>query len=439
VIGGKDTHMITDLKPPSRQPYKRKRWMPILLIAIFLAGATLLAATLTDNRQPGSPDKGTDSAEKSSEVVKGCIQPGDTISSLLGKLLSPGEIHALALKCRDVHPIASISIGQPYRMSLEDGTLKQFSYDIDSEDKLVVCFENEDFSASREPIQYTVKQAVVRGTIKSSLFQAVIDTGESEAVALQIADIFAWDINFFHDIQAGDSFEVVIEKRFRNGQPSCNGRLLAANFTVQDKTHHAFYFQDGNEPAGYYDRNGGSLRKAFLKAPLSYSRISSGFSKSRRHPVTNRIKAHLAIDYAAPTGTPVLSIGNGTVTFASYKKYNGKCVKIRHSNGWSTMYNHLSRFGKSIRTGTKVKQGQFIGYVGSTGLSTGPHLDFRMFKNGKAINPLKIKSPPARPVSRANLAGFKATVAEFLATIEKQPTRQNIKLTRLLQSQEPEV
>ncbi|MDD2734641.1 MAG: peptidoglycan DD-metalloendopeptidase family protein [Desulfuromonadaceae bacterium] len=430
--------MISDLKPPNKHFCKRKRWVPILIIAIFFAGVTLLAVTLANNRQPDAPDKRTDSAEESIKTIKGCIKPSDTISSLLGDLLSPSEIHALALKCRNVHPIASISIGQPYKISLKDGNLKRFSYDIDSEEKLVVCFENKVFSASREPIQYTVKQAVVRGTIKSSLFQAVIDAGESESLALQLADIFAWDINFFQDIQAGDSFEVVVEKRFRDGQPTCNGRLLAANFTVQDKTHRAFYFQDGNEPPGYYDINGGSLRKAFLKAPLSYRRISSGFSMHRRHPITNRITEHTAIDYAAPTGTPVHTVGNGTVTFASYKHYNGNCVKILHSNGWTTMYNHLSRFGKNVRRGTKVKQGQFIGYVGSTGSSTGPHLDFRMYKNGRPVNPLKINSPPVRPVSRANLAALKSITAELLATMENQPPQQGVRTTQDLPVPKPE-
>jgi len=137
-----------------------------------------------------------------------------------------------------------------------------------------------------------------------------------------------------------------VEKRFRNGHPASNGRLLAANFTVQGKTYQAFYFQDGKQPPGYYDLDGRSLRKAFLKAPLSFSRISSGFTMKRRHPVTRRIRKHPAIDYAAPTGTPVKSVGNGIVTFASYRKYNGNYVKIRHPGGWMTMYNHLSRFGK---------------------------------------------------------------------------------------------
>ena len=430
--------MITDLKPPGRHLLKRKRWMPILLVAIFLAGVTLTAVTLINNRQQGSPEKEEVPVRDNNKTIKGCIQPGDTISSLLGKVLSPGEIHELALMCREVHPLTSIATGQSYMLSLEDGNFKQFAYDIDSNDKLVICCEDENFSVSREHIQYNVKQAVVRGTITSSLFQAVLDTGESESLALQLADIFAWDINFFTDIQPGDTFEVVVEKRFRNGQPADNGRLLAANFTVQGKTNQAFYFRDGNQPPGYFDSNGRSLRKAFLKAPLSYSRISSGFSMRRRHPITHRIKKHPAIDYAAPTGTPVHTVGNGTVILASYKKYNGKCVTIRHPNGWKTMYNHLSRFAKNIRSGQKVKQGQFIGYVGSTGLSTGPHLDFRMYKNGKPVNPLKIKSSPARPVSRANLAAFKATAAELLATIDNQTSRQTAGVKRSMPSHGPE-
>ncbi len=430
--------MVTDLKPPKRNIPRRKRWTTALLLAIFIAGAALLIVTLNHNRQPDPLDKGTESVDEINKTIKGCIKPGDTISSLLGDLLSPGKINELALKCREVHPLSTIAAGQPYKISLKDGSLKRFSYDIDSNDKLIICCELDEFTISKEPIEYTVKQVAVRGTIESSLFQAVVNSGESESLAIQLADIFAWDINFFNDIQEGDTFEILVEKRFRNGQPADNGRLLAANFTVQDKTYQAFYFRDGNQPPGYYDSKGCSLRKAFLKAPLSYSRISSGFSMRRRHPISHRIKKHPAIDYAAPTGTPVHSIGNGTVTYASYKKFNGKCVKIRHQNGWSTMYNHLSRFAKNIRKGQKVTQGQFIGYVGSTGLSTGPHLDFRMYKNGKPVNPLRIKSPPARPVSYANLAAYKAIVAKLSATMENQPPQQTARTSRVLPAPKPE-
>lgn len=360
------------------------------------------------------------SSTESVKSIEGSIQAGDTISSLFKEVFSTKDIKELARQCRKVYPLNRISTGQPYKLTLIGDDFERFTYDIDDKDQLIICRDDEDFSVSREPISYTVEQVTIKGIIQSSLFQAVVDMGESEGLAFQLADIFAWDIDFFHDIQTGDSFEMVVEKRYRKGKPAGNGRLLAARFTVQDRAHQAFYFKDGSRSPDYFDQNGYSLRKAFLKAPLSFSRISSGFNMRRRHPITNRIKAHPAIDYAAPKGTPILSIGDGTVTFAANKRYNGKCVKIRHPNGWATMYNHMSRFGRYIRAGRKVRQGELIGYVGSTGLSTGPHLDFRMYRNGRAVNPLKVKSPPARPVSTASMVAFRTLVADRVAAMENQ-------------------
>lgn len=330
----------------------------------------------------------------------------------------------MSRQCRKVYPLNKISAGQPYRLSLKGDDFEHFAYDIDDTDQLIICRDNGDFSVLREPIAYTVEQVTMKGSITSSLFQAVVDIGESEGLAFQLAEIFAWDIDFFHDIQAGDSFEMVVEKRYRQGKPAGNGRLLAARFTVQNETHQAYYFKDGKQPADYYNQKGYSLRKAFLKAPLSFSRISSGFSMHRRHPITKRVKAHPAIDYAAPRGTPIRSIGDGTVTFAANKRYNGNCVKIRHLNGWATMYNHMSRFGKNVRAGRKIRQGDVIGYVGSTGLSTGPHLDFRMYRHGKAVNPLKVKSPSARPVSTRAMAAFRIMVADRVAAMENRSGQQ---------------
>lgn len=415
--------MLRDFNPPNRYRRRRSRRLPALLLLVCLAGAGLLTAILMKDSRPGPGAESASPGEKgdSNKTIKGLIQPGDTISDLLGDLFSPKEIYELTRQCREVFPLAGISAGQPYKLTLRGSDFERFAYDIDSNNQLIICRDEDGFSVSREPIRYEVEHAAVKGTIESSLFQAVVDIGESEAMAVQLADIFAWDIDFFHDIRNGDSFEALVEKRYRNGRPAGNGRLLAASFSVQDETYQAFYFQDGDRPPSYYDENGHSLRKAFLKAPLSFRRISSGFKMRRRHPITNRIKAHPAVDYAAPRGTPIHSVGNGTVTFAGYKRYNGKCVKIHHPNGWTTMYNHLSRFGRNIRAGKKVEQSQVIGYVGSTGLSTGPHLDFRMYRNGKPVNPLKVKSPPAAPVSRANLADFKAMAAGRLALMENQP------------------
>ena len=404
--------MNTDLNPPKKY-FRIRSWRLPVLIIVCLAGAGLMAGILMKEKTQPEISEGD-------KTIRGLIRRGDTISSLLGTVFSPQEINELIRQCRDVYPLTKISVGQPYNLSLNAGNFKRFVYEIDSSDQLTICRNENGFSISREPISYTVEQAAVNGTIESSLFQAVVDIGESEGLAIQLADIFAWDIDFFQDIRVGDSFEVVVEKRYREGLPSGNGRILAASFTVQDQTYRAFYYQDGDQTPGYYDENGRSVRKAFLKAPLSFSRISSGFSMSRRHPVTNRVKAHPAIDYAAPTGTPIKTVGDGTVIFAAYKGYNGNCVKVRHPNGWITMYNHLSRFGKNIRAGRKVQQGQTIGYVGSTGLSTGPHLDFRMYRDGKPVNPLTVKSPPAVPISAVNMADFKALVADRLALLDNQ-------------------
>lgn len=425
--------MLIDFKPARQQYRRQRRWFSALLLCLFLAVTGALIIALNEEHATDA-DKSATRAQERNKIIQGVIQQGDTVSSLLGGALSPEELHDLSLKCQEIHPLSRISIGQTFKLTLEKGNLKRFSFDIDDNEKLVICRDAQGFSVVREPIRYLVKQTVVQGAISSSLFETVVDIGESEGLAIQLADIFAWDINFFHGLRKGDHFTAVVEKRSRNGHPVSNGRVLAASFTVQGTTYRAFHFQDGAQPPGYYDLDGRSLRKAFLKAPLSFSRISSGFNMKRRHPVTKRVKEHPAIDYAAPTGTPVKSVGNGKVTFAGYRKYNGNYVKIRHPGGWMTMYNHLSRFGKKIRPGTKVIQGQVIGYVGSTGLSTGPHLDFRLYKNGKPLNPLTIKSPPARPISRANIAKFRVVTAELMALMENPQLRQAARTQRTLQN-----
>lgn len=352
------------------------------------------------------------------KLVKGTIQPGETITSLLGEIFSARQIYDLNLSSKPVFPLSRLCAGQPYELCLIDGRFDSFTYDIDREEQLVVRLEGDAFSVTRVPIEYAVQTDLVTGIIESSLFEAVVASGENEVLAIALADIFAWDVDFIRDIQSGDAFEAVVEKRFREGAPAGYGRILAARFTNQGQVFNAYLFKDGDQPAAYYDENGRSVRKAFLKAPLSFTRISSGFTMRRRHPITKRVSPHPAIDYAAPTGTPIKTVGDGTVTFAAFKRYNGNCVKIRHPGGWETMYNHMSRFGRGIKNGTKVRQGQVIGYVGSTGRSTGPHLDFRMYKNGVTVNPLKVKSPPSAPVSASRLAAFKQTVASLTGRLD---------------------
>jgi murein DD-endopeptidase MepM/ murein hydrolase activator NlpD len=413
----------------TNQPQNR-RFLPGRRIAILLTLLVAFAAGLffitAQRKNPEASSLTARTAEMPQEVipeikrevVKGSIQPGDTITSLLGNLFTPQQIFTLGQECKNVFPLSKLCAGQKYQLSLLDGAFERLEYDIDNDDLLIIRQNDEGFEVAREPIPYTVREDVISGTIVASLFEAVIGTGESEVLAINLADIFAWDIDFIRDIQPGDSFRALVEKRFREGKPAGYGRILAASFTNQGTTYQAFLYQDGERAACYYDEKGRSVRKAFLKAPLSFSRISSGFNMHRRHPITKRIQPHPAIDYAAPTGTPIKTVGEGTVTFAAFKRFNGNCVKVRHPGGWETMYNHMSRFGKGIRSGKKVHQGQVIGYVGTTGRSTGPHLDFRMYKNGKVVNPLKVKSPPALPVSAKNMEDFRFRIASLATRLE---------------------
>jgi murein DD-endopeptidase MepM/ murein hydrolase activator NlpD len=198
-----------------------------------------------------------------------------------------------------------------------------------------------------------------------------------------------------------------VEKRFRKGNPAGYGHILALDFHNRDRTFKAFRYTDADGRTSYFDERGQSMRKAFLKAPLSFTRISSGYSNRRFHPILKRWRPHHGIDYAAPTGTPIRTIGDGVVTAKAYDKAAGRYVKIRHPRGYETVYNHMSRFGKSIRTGKQVKQGEVIGYVGTTGYATGPHLDFRVKRHGSYVNPLNMKSPPTNPVPAQEMARFR--------------------------------
>jgi murein DD-endopeptidase MepM/ murein hydrolase activator NlpD len=225
-------------------------------------------------------------------------------------------------------------------------------------------------------------------------------------LALQLSDIFAWDIDFSTDLRNGDTFKIVVEGFYLDGEFKKYGDILSAEFFNNGEVYRAYRFEY-NGGADYYDADGKSLRRSFLKAPLNFRRISSGFSKRRLHPILKIFRPHLGVDYAAPTGTPVSTVGDGTVIFAGYKGQNGKIVAIKHVNGYRTYYGHLSKIQRGIRRGTKVKQGQVIGYVGATGLATGPHLDYRIKVNNRFVNPLMLKLPRGRSVPRKLMAKFK--------------------------------
>lgn len=342
-------------------------------------------------------------------VVQGVIASGDTAAKILQEWLSAVDVHTLVSVSDKVYSLARLRAGQPYIVvaNASMGGIQRFEYEIDDSQKLIVSKTESSFAARVEPITYDVEIARIEGVIESNLFQSVADAGESPTLAIRLADIFGWEVDFIRDIREGDSFTVLVEKRFREGEFKGYGRVLAAIFTNQDQTHRAYLFHDDLGFPHYYNPEGASMRRSFLKAPLSFTRISSGYTMARKHPIFSDVRPHQGVDYAAPTGTPVKAVGNAVVASAGWGNGYGNLIILRHAKGYESYYGHLSGFARGVRKGAQVKQGDVIGYVGATGWATGPHLDFRLKKDGKFINPAKNISPRAEPVARKLLPDFR--------------------------------
>ncbi len=250
----------------------------------------------------------------------------------------------------------------------------------------------------RERKEVDTEIMMASGEITSSLWQTMADNNINFNITVNLSEIYAWAIDFYR-IQKGDYFKVLYEEKFVDGESVGIGKVIAAYFNHYNHDYYAVYFEQG-EAADYFDENANSLRKAFLKAPLKYSRISSRYSMKRFHPVQKRYKAHLGTDYAAPRGTPIMSTGDGVIQKSGYSKGNGNYVKVRHNSVYSTQYLHMNKIKSGIRKGVRVRQGDVIGYVGSTGLATGPHVCYRFWKNGRQVDALKVSVPPSLPVEK---------------------------------------
>jgi murein DD-endopeptidase MepM/ murein hydrolase activator NlpD len=354
-------------------------------------------------------------------VVRGVIARNDTLATALAGLLPPTGVHRLVEAARPVYDLARISVGQPFRLALgADGLIAAFTYGIDELRTLRVVRRGADLEADLLTRSYETRTAVVAGRIESSLFEAIDAAGEEDQLAVDLADIYAWDVDFNTEIQRGDSFRVVFEKRLLEGSFARNGRILAAELTRGERVLRAF-LHEGTAGAGYYDAEGRPLRRAFLRSPLRFTRISSRFSRSRLHPVLHVRRPHLGVDYAAPTGTPVSATGDGLVIAAGWDGGYGRAVRIRHANGYETLYGHLSRI--HVRRGQRIAQGARIGAVGSSGLATGPHLDYRMRRDGRFVDPLRLRSAPAAPVPTGERAAFNDTVGRWSALLDEPAPR----------------
>ncbi len=266
--------------------------------------------------------------------------------------------------------------------------------------------------AAKTELPHETRRVVASGTIENSLYEGGVRAGIDPQVILDLSDVFAWDVDFASDIRKGDSFSVVYEELYVEGRAVRPGRVLAAEMVNDGRRFAALYFNDAGTGA-YYDEDGRSLRRTLLKSPLRFRRISSYFTNRRFHPINKRYRPHHGIDYAAPTGTPVEGAGSGRVVYAGWKGGYGNYVEIKHTNGYTTAYGHLSRIRKGLRPGVKIEQGDMVGYVGSTGISTGPHLHYEVKLNGRLINPLGLKSAPNKSVDKAAMARFISARDEF--------------------------
>lgn len=356
------------------------------------------------------------------DVVEGKVQKNEFPANILQREgVSYNTVNHIDRNHRDVFDIRKIKVGNKYVfLTTRDSvpTAKYWIYEIDRTNYAVFQL-TDSLKAWRGEKEVITMVEHVGVEIKSSLWNAMADAGCDASLILELSDIYAWTIDFF-GIQPGDSCKVIFEKKFIAGDtvPFGIGNVLAAYFKSGGDSKYAFsYVQDGRKE--YFDENGDNMRKAFLKAPLNYRRISSKFSNGRMHPVYHVVRPHHGVDYAAPVGTPVQSIGDGTVIAKGWdNKGGGNYVKIKHNSTYTTTYMHLKGFAKGISQGCKVKQGQTIGYVGSTGASTGPHLDFRLQKNGTYIDPLKFKSPSAEPVKKENMEQYKVGVDSLMMVLK---------------------
>ncbi len=355
-------------------------------------------------------------------VQSGRIRRNETFSDILLPFnVSMAKLARMVDLARPTFDVRQIRAGKPYRIYRDDDSLGTARYLVYEADPVhFVRFDLSDtlrVEAGERPVVVTEKE--IGGEITSSLYNSLADAGVNTALAVDLSEVFAWQIDFYR-IQKGDAFKVIYEERSVAGKPVGLGRILAARFVHRGRDYDAFFYER-NGKSGYYDDEGNSVRKAFLMAPVKYGRISSRFTGRRYHPVQKKFKAHLGTDYAAPTGTPIRATGDGVVEEARYTRYNGKYVKIRHNGTYSTGYLHMSRFAAGIRAGANVQQGQVIGYVGSTGLATGPHVCYRFWKNGRQVNHLRETFPSGEPVSAADRTDFLALRDSILSRLSVTP------------------
>ncbi len=352
-------------------------------------------------------------------VRQAALGRGETLIRLLDRLgLGSQEAHEWTEEARRLLDLRALPVGLAAEARWDlHGVLRSLRLAPDWSSEVVLERTERGVSGRREARPVEREPVVVAGEVRSSLFEAVLSAGETDGLALALADVFQWDIDFHREVQRGDAFAVLVERLRAGGRTVSYGPVLAASYRTGGRRHTAVRFAAGGG-IGYYDEHGRPLKKQFLRAPLKLSLVTSRFSTSRLHPVLGRRMPHWGVDYAAPEGTPVMVTADGTVTFRGWKGGGGNTVEVRHAGGYTTGYLHLSRFARGISAGQRVSQGDVIGYVGSTGLSTGPHVDYRVMRHGSYLNPMRLGQDPAPPLAERDRPAFAARAGALLVLLE---------------------
>ena len=391
---------------PSEAKKARRKWVLVsgsFLVALFF----LIYFFLIPSASPPPPATPLASVTSTSQdpqlkAIEGEVEEGSNFSqSLTEKNIPPRWIDLIVSKLKSCVNFKKIK-GGAYRFIADGkGELVTFTYEASPTEIYEIEKDAQGYVARRKEVSLETHLVKGVGEIRSSLFEAMDEAGEQDLLTLAFAEILAWEIDFYKDVREGDRFKVVVEKIYKGDQFVGYGTIHSVEYQRGEKIIRGIHYKDG-----YYNEKGISLRRAFLKAPLRFNRISSKFSRARLHPILGGLRPHLGVDYAAPPGTPIWAVADGTVTFCGWGDGFGNQVILRHRNGYTTYYGHLSGFGHGVRKGVKVRQKQVIGYVGSTGLSTGPHLDYRVSKDGRFQNPLKEAYPTGIPIEKGEMESF---------------------------------
>ncbi len=406
-----------------------------LLVARSRSAAPLApsaAPTVARDAPLASPDGATETAPEKVPLVlivtEDEIGRGQTLASSMGwNRVSAATVHLIATEMAPVFDFRYARPGDSYRLTQdEDGNVVDFRYTRSPLEHYTMQRDGEGYVVARHEPELVRRRARIAGVVSTSLYQAVAALGEEVELAHDFAEIFAWDVDFSRNVQPGDEFSILYERLFLVGDDGTEsyvrpGRILASRYTNGFHEYRAVYFEHTEGKGGYYRPDGSSVRRQLLRVPLNYRRVSSRFSRSRLHPVLKVRRPHLGVDYAAPRGTPVWAVADGTVIFRGWSGGLGKLVKVKHANGYVSYYGHLSRYPRGLAVGNRVQQKEVIGYVGSTGLTTGPHLHYQLMKHGRSVNPAAVRTPAGDPIPPAAEATFAQVRDELLRDLDPTP------------------